>query len=249
MLVIIGLIIGGIMTGKGLLRASEVRSVAADYAKLAGAVQSFKDKFSAIPGDFSGATQIWGRYVVAATCVTNSAAAVTTPGTCDGDGDSLLGTPAATSASAERFQFWKHLQLAGLIDGNYTGLSGTAGKFHAIPGTNTPVGKLSNSGWNVITNLTTTYTTDGFTTEYGNTLHFGGALSPGGAVDKILTPEEAWGIDTKMDDGRPAYGMVLAFYLSCSTPDTGTSIIGNLDQSYNLGATTKECSLVFRNAW
>ncbi|WP_371356729.1 hypothetical protein, partial [Salmonella sp. M132] len=49
---------------------------------------------------------------------------------------------------------------------------------------------------------------------YGNTLFMGTACSgdPGcGLSGAILKPEEAWNIDTKLDDGKPATGFVRSY--------------------------------------
>ncbi len=136
-LVILGLLTGGILAGQSLIRAAEVRSVGTDYNRYVAATQTFRDKYMAIPGDMNNATRFWTRQVNASHCVTNSAAAVSTPGTCDGNGDgNVYGWSPNASESGESFQFWRQLALAGLVEGSYTGLAGSGGVAHHTIGTN-----------------------------------------------------------------------------------------------------------------
>ena len=55
-LVIIGLIVGGILVGQDLIKAAEIRATVAQVEKYNAAVNTFRTKFNAIPGDIS-ATQ------------------------------------------------------------------------------------------------------------------------------------------------------------------------------------------------
>jgi prepilin-type N-terminal cleavage/methylation domain-containing protein len=50
-LVIIGLLVGGILVGKDLIRAAEIRSLITQIEQYKAAVNTFKLKFNAIPGD------------------------------------------------------------------------------------------------------------------------------------------------------------------------------------------------------
>ena len=51
MLVIIGLIIGGVLAGKDMIRASELRALLSQKDKYITAVNVFKGKYNALPGD------------------------------------------------------------------------------------------------------------------------------------------------------------------------------------------------------
>jgi len=245
-LVILGLLTGGILAGQSLIRASELRAASAEYQRYAAAVNTFRDKYFAIPGDFRDATRFWSRQVAAAHCVTNSAAAVAAPGACDGDGSGLLVGAGAASQSAEMFQFWKHLALAGLVEGSYSGLAGSGGTVHCVNGTNCPVSKLGNGGWYV---LSATSAGDGTTyaVEYGNYFELGANSANAANTAPLLKPEEAWNIDTKLDDGRPAYGKVVARYWNnlCSAADDGTHANNDLAASYRLSDSAARCTLIF----
>ena len=98
-LVIIGLLTGGILTGQSLIRASEVRSVATEVAKYRTAVMSFRDQYKALPGDMKNATTFWGS-------MTNCGAASpsgTGTQTCNGNNDRDIDAPAAAAQTGEMF--------------------------------------------------------------------------------------------------------------------------------------------------
>ena len=243
-LVILGLLTGGILGGQSLIRAAELRAVTTEYNRYVAAVNTFKDKYFAIPGDMSNATQFWGRLNTDTTCVTNSSSAVSATGTCDGDGNGLMFDASGAGKSGERFQFWRQLALAGLIEGSYTGLAGPASWF-SVTGTNEPKSRLSNAGWfdwygSVVAAGVADHTV--YAGDYGNLLLIG---------LNVLKPEEAWNIDTKMDDGKPGTGKIWAreggLFTSpatsaqCTTSTSNTDYAGN----YNLSNSSINCGLYF----
>lgn len=248
-LVILGLLTGGILTGQSLIRASELRAVTTEYQRYLAATQTFRDKYFAIPGDFRDATRFWGRAVVAADCVTNSSAGVATPGTCDGDGDGTMDTAGAASQSGENFRFWQHLALAGLVEGTYSGNAGAGGIWDSSA-TNSPRSKISNAGWNTAYLPNFAGNTDLYALDYGNLFNVG-IYSAGGAVGAFIRPEEAWNIDTKLDDGRPAYGKVVARYWNnlCAAADDGSHANNDFVASYKLADASLQCALYFVKAF
>lgn len=247
-LVILGLLTGGILAGQSLIRASELRAVTAEYQRYAAAVNTFRDKYFAIPGDMREATRFWG-HLTGTGCTNNtSAAANTTTGTCDGTGDGWLASPGAASQSGELFQLWRQLALAGLIEGSYTGIATATAANDAVIGTNVPQSKLGNAGWSA--QAAVNYGGDGqaYAVDYGNMFVFGGKTNNSLTYNAVLKPEEAWNIDTKMDDGKPAQGKVIARYWSnaCAAADDGSHANNDLVASYKLGDSTIQCSLHFR---
>ena len=246
-LVILGLLTGGILGGQALIRAAELRAVSAEYQRYTSAAYSFRDKYFALPGDLRDATRFWGfaGTTAAPACVSNSGiTAVTAPGTCDGDGDGLVGSGSAAGQTAEFFQFWNQLALAGLIEGTYNGLSGTGGVRHSMIGTNVPRSKLSNAGWSV------SYTASNFAGDgagfsaaistYNNHYRFGSQAPTEHTQGPALKPEEAWNIDTKMDDGNPVRGRIFAYLWT-----TCTTAANNADAAalYRLDSTATACAL------
>ena len=68
-LVILGLLTGGILAGQSLIRAAELRSVATESQRYMAALNSFRDKYFALPGDMANATAFWGaQNATPATC-------------------------------------------------------------------------------------------------------------------------------------------------------------------------------------
>lgn len=244
-LVVLALLVGGVLTGRSLMRASELRSVSAESSKYQTSILAFRDKFFALPGDMANATSVWG---TAASCPGTSATPSTDKTTCNGDGNGQINMYAPTSN--ETFRFWQHLSNAGLVDGGFTGVanSGTADSDAAVPGGNVPRSKLSGSaGWSVFylgpigVNHTTYF--DG---SFGNMLHLGkttGSTAPTGA---LMPPEDAFNLDTKQDDGMPATGQLVTLESQGGTcTDLSASTGSSLAASRYLNSNrTDACSLL-----
>jgi prepilin-type N-terminal cleavage/methylation domain-containing protein len=97
-MVIIGLLIGGVLKGQAMIENAKVKSVVKQADGLRAAVMTFYDKYGLYPGDEN-----------------NDAIP---PGTdAEGNGNGQI------ENSAERFEVYRDLQLAGLIGGNYNGTS------------------------------------------------------------------------------------------------------------------------------
>lgn len=248
-LVILGLLTGGILAGQSLIRAAELRSVTVEYQRYATATASFRDKYFGIPGDFRDATKFWGRLNANADCVTNSAASVASPGACDGNGNGLIGDAGGAAGAGDSMQFWRHLALAGLIEGSYAGLAGAAGTYDCPLGTVCPKSRLGNAGWNVRGEAYgTVYAgdTERYSIAYGNTLEVGGYVANNTLAGAILKPEEAWNIDTKLDDGKPGTGTIIPRYWGvCDTATANSDYAG----SYKLTSSSIACILYFRRAY
>ena len=58
-LVILGLLVGGVLSGQSLIRAAELRAATQEYQRYYTATQTFRDKYFAIPGDFNNAQAFW----------------------------------------------------------------------------------------------------------------------------------------------------------------------------------------------
>lgn len=235
-LVILGLLTGGILTGQNLIRAAELRSVVTEFQSYQTAVNTFRDKYFAIPGDMRNAEAFWGTsHATDATCITTGAVGTAT---CNGDGNGILDT---STRSREFLRFWQHLANAGMIEGTYTGVAGSGGSTHHVIGENIPRAKIGNAGWGALYRSGTAGG-DFYDGDYGNTLQFGSQDTSGTNYRGILMPEEAWNIDTKLDDGKPGTGKVMAIHWDdCG----GASASDEYDTDYVLTTTTAECGLMF----
>lgn len=241
MLVILGLLTGGILAGQSLIRAAELRSVSTDIQRYSTAMYSFRDKYFALPGDMTNATAFWGKDNT--NCSGNTGTAMT-PGTCNGNGDGFVNGANTAGATGEYFQYWKQLALAGMIEGNYTGLTNTGGTVDAVPGVNVPRSRISNAGYSIGSYDGTSFTTDlySYAINYGNHYMFGTQNNMNGMSNSALKPEGMWNIDTKIDDGKPGSGKMIAIgntLANCTTSASAT----NFSASYNLSNAAVVCAV------
>ncbi len=264
-LVILGLLTGGILAGQSLIRASELRSITSDIESYRTAIIAFNEKYFYLPGDLPNATDFWGAEDggdgLGTDCTETQS---TNEATCNGDGNGQVAGP--SGAEYEELRFWQHLANAGLIIGTFDGvgpeISDGGGSRHrgCSIGINCPEMELPRS--------TVKYAYfDGLSNAWyhesglnGNHVFVYGAEDPSdhdgdGRYQNphrpILTTEEAWGIDKKIDDGKPAYGFVTTYRKGetvwwvteandCANNATATSA------EYDFTLTGVECALVFR---
>lgn len=242
-LVILGLLTGGILAGQSLIRASELRSVSTQISAYQSAAHTFRDKYLAIPGDMRNATSFWGTASVG-TC---PSATGTGTQTCNGDGNGSLSWAATIGDFSEQFMFWQHLANAGLISGSYSGRTGPNSIADIVQGQNVPDAKLGSSSVFLIRHFSALTTTSGssYPSPYGNMLLLGTDTASNFDGDNTtLTPEEMWSIDMKLDDGRPAYGIILS-YINSYRPHCASTDIASTAE-YRLNHTVKGCTFLLR---
>src|SRR5437660_4772398 len=58
-LVLIGLLPGGILKGQEMITQAKIKNVINDYNGITAAVNSYQDRYRALPGDDQGATTRW----------------------------------------------------------------------------------------------------------------------------------------------------------------------------------------------
>lgn len=111
-LVIIGLIIGGILKGQEIIESSRQKNVITQIDAVRAAINTFADKYNALPGDF----------LLADTRLSANVA--------NGGGDGLIGdTSAALNAAprgGESSGFFDHLNAAELLSGTTIGNTSVA---------------------------------------------------------------------------------------------------------------------------
>ena len=109
-IVVLGLIAAGILQGHLLIRSVQLQALLMEEHKFESAITTFRDQYAALPGDMPNAYQYWG-----AACGTNA----TTPYTgCNGDGNQWV----EPLPSGEVLKAWRHLFLAGLVNGVNSGI-------------------------------------------------------------------------------------------------------------------------------
>ena len=246
-LVILGLLTGGILGGQSLIRAAELRSVATEYSRYVTAVQTFRDKYFAVPGDMPNATQFWGDDNAACP---DGATPNGSPGTCNGNGDGFIGTPTANGVTGEMYQNWKQMALAGLIEGTYTGIADTVGVCSTgkgvLIGTNAPRSRLSNAGWS-LEYFGHPGDASTYTLAASNLFFMGGQVSGCPPINDVFKPEELWNIDTKLDDGKPGRGKIMARSQSAwgaATSCTLSASSTDYNADYRLSNSAIACSML-----
>lgn len=239
-LVVIGLIAGSVMVGASLIRNSEVKTVLTESQKYKTAMFDFRTKYASWPGDMIDATQYWGIRDGATGDDDTCSDAGTTSGTttCNGNGDGFIANRSATYFD-ERFLAWQHLANAGLIAGSYTGFGGTIAAFSYDLGVNVPKGAISNSYYILVTLSPTS----------GNAQYFdrdriSSVVYYGGTPAAPLTPEEAWNVDMKLDDGIAGNGKIYPFK-GTSTWGPGCAAGDATTSEYSITSKSKLCTLHF----
>jgi len=211
-LVIIGLFAGGIMVGKDLISAAEIRSQIQQIEKYNAAVNTFKVKYGYLPGDIPDPTASGFGFVAR--------------GIYDGEGDGdgiieglNLNAVNSVYPNAQRMgevlMFWVDLSTAKMIDGNFSAGLPNGELLYLRTEISTPSlsdyypkAKISNGGYIYVrTDLAKQnyYVLSGVIAV--NSL-WAGAVS----ANPSLTPQQAQAIDNKIDDGLPQSGIVIATY-------------------------------------
>lgn len=163
-LVIIGLIVGGVLVGRDMYEIAQARALMQQMQDIQVAVNTFRLKYSCLPGDCATAVQlglgrdgngdklIGGRYGQSTTswpiCLRGG-----TPNGCMADRAALGSIWGMTRSYGEHQQFWAHLSAAELIDADIDSLTPVNGGVDAIIDTVYPkdaLGKhyLTAAHWN-----------------------------------------------------------------------------------------------------
>ncbi|MES2985028.1 MAG: type II secretion system protein [Pseudomonadota bacterium] len=230
---VVALLIGSVVAGKSMMRAAELRSVMTDAQTYLTAIANFRNQYKYLPGDMPNATKYWGAAdPTPATCVTLASDDTT----CDGNADGMV-----NRSTNEPFRVWQHLRSAGMISQKFTGINSGAGSNDSTPGVNVPAARIPNTGFAYV-NYTSAGNTVITAANYGNTLMFGTRYAGFEPLTAAITAVDAFSMDTKMDDGKPATGQWMAngtggsswgSATACTTSSGNTDLTGG----YNVTAT------------
>jgi len=201
-LLIIGLIVGGILRGQELITSAQLNSVQTDANKIRTAVNTFRDKFVALPGDIANPGDLIDLSSSSLTGFSSGGA----NGAVGGNGDGRI-TGDRLDAGTEAVQAWAHLGASGLlseidaaaVDGNQldasnamdSGVGGFYSLRHGVTG--------SDNGSN-------------FATQPGNSIWIMLGTNPNGDGDNddpAIPADQAAQLDRKVDDGDPVNGNVI----------------------------------------
>jgi prepilin-type N-terminal cleavage/methylation domain-containing protein len=224
-MIIIGLLIGGVLKGQELISNAQVTSTVAQVKSVDAATSTFRDMYSALPGDMANAgTRLPN--CTAATCTT-------TGPTAGGYGNGSLNSTPAQTPGTEAQRFFVHLAVADLI----TGIDMNGG---AAWGGLYPEAQVG-GGFQAASSNGTAGDFVASTTGIRGGLYLTLTSTPGAAVSAatgVVTPNHAFRIDDKLDDGIPDSGSVRGFGTNCL--NTGTPA------AYNETAPAKVCGLHMR---
>lgn len=201
-IVIMGLLVVGAVAGKEVLQISKLRGVISEVQKYKVAIESFQQTYDGLPGDIKNATSYWG---AAADCVSPYTAELGK--TCNGNNDGWVGSNDIED-NTEPYTAWTQLSLAKMIAGNYSG-AGT----EAVVGVNSPKStSFEGAGYSLSYHAVPFAYADSLARSFpANYLMYGKShATRNDVLMSILSPSDALYIDSKMDDGTPDFGDVLA---------------------------------------
>lgn len=208
-MVLIGLLLGGVLLGKELVEAAEIRATVSQVESINAAVTGFRLKYGGVPGDLdASAASALGLFAF-----TGASAGYNGMG----DGDGMVEGPVPSFPESgwgigETLAFWRHLSDTGLISGSF----GTAGNSSigeadgmvASPVTQVweslPRAAMGHNAYYIV------YSGDGY-----NYLELAGitSIDPVGSYSAKrppFLPRHANAIDSKADDGMPHSGHIIA---------------------------------------
>ena len=214
-LVIIGLLVGGVLVGQNLIQAAAISAQISQISKYQQAVINFQTKYNGyLPGDIPNPY------------ATNYGFQTRGQWQGEGNGDGILtGNCSNTQWSGDGSQqgsgelavFWQDLSTAGLIDthigtgANYpnisaptnTSLSSTPSIYNWLP-----TAKLGQGNFVYVMSLNNiNYFVVQLVSNIGWDLESTGTVGSGA---NAMTVQQAYSIDTKIDDGLPQSGSVTA---------------------------------------
>ncbi len=271
-LVIIGLIVGSVLAGKTLIHQSELRRIYTEKTQFEQAINTFYGKYNCLPGDCANAIAFFGSaggeggwadadFICKNASVTN----LGSTGTCNGDGNGLIGQSGNAGGCCEQYGIWQHLALARLITGAYapTGIGASYGHEAGVnsPASSYPYGMAQ---WAIIRIDTATDALNGLATGAAaagqHVLVFGGSVyNTGGwwnAPQPLLIPSDVYAIDNKYDDGMPFTGSITTnaqqgyssgsfFGNPCTTPSGSVASTATYIGATGLWASSQDCMIYF----
>lgn len=169
-LTVIALIIAALTVSQQIKTRLQLQQVIDDRSLLETGITSFEEAYTAIPGDFWNATGSFGA-----------------ENTHNGDGDNVFDED--VGGYDERLLFWQHLQLAGMIEGSYDGVTDGKGGRMAAP---------LNKGYYRADNADIWGDT-------GDTIYIVAEKAAGGGLFSVA---QAYDYDSKYDDSSPLTGNI-----------------------------------------
>ncbi len=225
-MIIIGLLIGGILKGQELIANSQVTATVAQIKGIDAAVSTFRDKYSALPGDINPANRL-------ASC---TAAPCSTAGDQDGRIEGAGTTAGATTPAitVESVRAFAHLSAADLL----AGVEANGGAASLAFGQLLPEAKVGGGYTGIEFSTAGALNNTATAARTGHYLVMTGAIATASSASSVLNPARAAQIDRKLDDGQPNAGAVRSTTANCAT----AGVTGNYLESTDTG----RCSMYMR---
>ena len=254
-LVIIGLLIGGLLLGKDLIKLADINKTIVQMGEYSSALNAFKLKYDGIPGDISNAS-VYG-LDKDATGTTNTCYGSATSTSLNGNGNGLLSSRQLGMWDGEIPNYFIHLSNSGLIKDKFYGLtSPVCSSTPWTAGQQYPAASVGNSIITV-TNYADSklyYVLGGFDTTKTTVFTHASEGTSNGIAGNYLTTEESMAIDNKLDDGAPLTGTVKVIITYALSGGYASLAVDNVNNSsncvynniYNASINTKVCTLAAR---
>ena len=220
-LVIIGLIVGGVLVGRDLIKTATLRKVISGTESLKTAYNTYRLKYNAWPGDHAEAQVVFGAVNCPDWSIVNK---------CNGNGNGLISSD--STDNFETYAVMRHLSLAGLIPGTFTGNYGDP------PSNLWLYSSISQAVYRITSNYQQPNSIYGFV---GNYIALGDPATFFTA-GPVLNVPDAYYIDLKADDGRASSGKV---FTKTGTGVTAPGCLIYPGYSYNLSIMDIKCTMQF----
>lgn len=258
-IVIIGLLIGGVLSGRELIHAAQLRSDIKQFEKINAAVNTFQAKFNCLPGDCLNAANLLS-------------------GATNGDGDGKIATAKNLIAypgkynpnetvyiNTEMAYAVDSLNRAGLIEGTPFDVTDYAQASQVGKGL-IPMKSASDKGIVFGCGYTDIFDQQNqvYNSHQCSFMRVGVRNVPGDYLDStgVYTPIDAFSVDSKIDDGMPLtgkskagmqYGDLGAFFISPDPINFDSCVSASSGNPYNITsaqyADRAICSLLLRASY
>jgi hypothetical protein len=212
---IVSLLLLLVTQGSRFLEATHLKAIYNEGVRYRAAVTEFRHKYNFLPGDFPYSDKFF-----TTNCASNASY-------CNGDGDGFVKTINLAEKNlagySEPLLFWRHLALAGYIEGRYTGKAQEVvadrdcdSYYLCCTKEDCPTSSYNQgiysyyswpdgSGANDQCGSTSSYYPQNI-----NILHFGKYLKGGNNFNAVISAEKAYLLDLKFDDSLPTMGVIQA---------------------------------------
>lgn len=218
-IVVLGLLIGGVVTGQSLIESAKTRSAIKEIEQMQTAIRAYQLEFDALPGDHEDAYDYFGDE-----CGSDSTSRVRG---CNGNGDNCIGgvaglcPPTSASPVGDIRRFYIHLALSGIIPD-------MAYQTNARSESNCQAGSEFPESGSREGNTYTIYSHGGsrkLLMSFWNDQNFGESHSSRYCIAQGLPfpfkVKQAKKIDEKLDDGNGIRGRVIGEGGDCINSSTG----------------------------